>query len=145
MNTPRWNLVMIHHSAGHDHPSADTQAIRRFHVEGRGWDDIGYHFLVERLGDRYEVIAGRPLYLQGAHCPGVNATAVGVCLVGDFTDNPPPQEQLLVASRLVAGLCYVFGVAASSVAMHRNLRATECPGAKFDLAHFRKLVEGYLP
>lgn len=142
-----WRFVMIHHSAGHDGALVDTPGIRRFHTSeppaGRGWQDIGYHFTCERIGDGYEVLAGRPLSLDGAHCPGMNSQAVGLCLIGNFMDAAPPEEQLRTAARFVAGLCAVLGISSSAVTMHKNHRDTDCPGAKFDLKRFRALVERY--
>lgn len=53
--------------------------IRRWHVEQNGWADIGYHFLIDRDG---RVYPGRPVQRTGAFEPKVNATAIGVCLLG---------------------------------------------------------------
>lgn len=53
--------------------------IRRWHVEGNGWSDIGYHFVIDRDGS---VGVGRPLDKQGAHVKGHNATSIGICLIG---------------------------------------------------------------
>ena len=55
--------------------------IRRWHVQDRGWRDIGYHFLVDRDG-RFGI--GRPLEDMGAHCKGHNKGTVGICLLGGF-------------------------------------------------------------
>lgn len=61
-----------------DSPSGDVKEIRRWHKE-RGWDDVGYHFIVRRDG---EIEVGRTLDVPGAHCAGHNADSVGTCLVG---------------------------------------------------------------
>ena len=53
--------------------------IRQWHVEERGWSDIGYHFVIRRDGT---VEVGRPLAEAGAHTRGHNQNSVGVCLVG---------------------------------------------------------------
>lgn len=148
MSAPLWSFVMIHHSAGHDEPGPDIQAIRAFHTApepaGRGWRDIGYHFVCELVGEHYEVLAGRPLSEDGAHCPGMNHSAIGLCLVGDFTAHPPPLGQMLTAAKFVAGLLSALRLPSSAVTMHRNHRATECPGKSFDLEQFRRLVEDFL-
>jgi hypothetical protein len=36
---------------------------------GRGWDDIGYHYIIEPNGDVYE---GRYLSKKGSHVEGAN-------------------------------------------------------------------------
>lgn len=61
-----------------DSEVGDVRLIRQWHLE-RGWDDIGYHFVIRRDG---EVEAGRMLDVVGAHCQGHNADSVGTCLVG---------------------------------------------------------------
>lgn len=134
-----WTHIVVHHSAGHDTPGLDTEAIRRFHERDRGWRDIGYHFLVERVGAYYTAILGRPLTLKGSHEPKANATGIGVCFVGNFSLGPMPQEQVEAGARLIAGLVVLLGGAVSEgevmemIRPHRHYKATECPGNDFPL------------
>ena len=62
-------------------PGMDVGAaeIRSWHVEGNGWSDIGYHYVIRRSGHREE---GRPWHQVGAHVSGHNATSLGIVLVG---------------------------------------------------------------
>ena len=53
--------------------------IRRWHVEERGWSDIGYHYLIDRNGKLAE---GRPVKRAGAHVKGHNSNSIGICLIG---------------------------------------------------------------
>lgn len=55
--------------------------IRRWHMQDRGWKDIGYHWLIDRDG---EVAAGRPETVIGAHTVGHNTGTIGICLIGGF-------------------------------------------------------------
>lgn len=55
--------------------------IRLWHTEGRGWKDIGYHFII-RLSGIIEI--GRPIEDVGAHTLGYNSNSVGICLVGGY-------------------------------------------------------------
>lgn len=55
--------------------------IRRWHVEERGWSDIGYHFVVDRDGNTCK---GRPVERAGAHAKGHNKNSIGICLIGGF-------------------------------------------------------------
>lgn len=57
----------------------DASIIRKWHVEENGWRDIGYHFIILRDGTIQE---GRPVDQVGAHCRGLNAHSIGICLVG---------------------------------------------------------------
>jgi len=140
---PRWTHLMIHHSAGHDTPGLDVEAFRAFHL-ARGWRDIGYHYVVERVFDTQQAIVARPLYLAGAHCPGWNNKAVGICLAGNFEEAPPDAEQLAAAARLAAGLCAALLIPPASILQHRDHRATACPGLHFALGAFRRQVAGLL-
>lgn len=124
----KWSEVIVHHSASADGEHVDTDEIRRFHVESNGWRDIGYHFVVELVEGQYLAIAARPLYMVGAHCPGHNSTAIGVCLVGNFVEHGPPQEQVDCAARLIAGLCRILEIPVARIRPHSTFRNTECPG-----------------
>ena len=72
------NKVIIHCSAtpeGRDYTVAD---IDRWHRE-RGFNEIGYHYVVYRDGS---VHAGRDVAKIGAHCKGQNADSIGICYIG---------------------------------------------------------------
>jgi N-acetylmuramoyl-L-alanine amidase len=53
--------------------------VRHWHVEGRGWSDNGYHFLIDRDGT---VAEGRPIERTGAHVKGHNTGTIGISLFG---------------------------------------------------------------
>lgn len=133
-----WNHVVVHHSAGHDTAGLDTEGITRFH-KSKGWRDVGYAFLVERVGDYYVAIAGRPLVWAGAHEPKANRSGIGVCFVGNFSVTDLPREQLEAGARLIAGLLVLIADVtvkpdvAALVKPHRHYKATECPGTRFPL------------
>ena len=76
---------IIHCSATPNDRQVTVEEIRDWHVNGNGWSDIGYHFVIYRNGD---IVAGRPVYKAGAHCLGQNAHSIGTCLIGNdlFTD-----------------------------------------------------------
>ena len=73
--------AVIHHTATPMNTSVES--IRRYHIEERGWEDIGYHFLISWKG---EIFPGRPLNKLGAHARSRN-DRVGIALIGedDFT------------------------------------------------------------
>lgn len=129
-----WTHIIVHHTAGADREALDREAIRRFHVEERGWRDIGYHYVVERVGEVYVAIMGRPMHHAGAHAPGFNRRALGVALVGDFTESGPPIEQLRVSARLIAGLCVSLDIELANIHSHRQVGSTACPGDSFPWA-----------
>jgi len=136
------DLVILHHSAS---PATTTLSdIRRWHTapppDGRGWEDVGYHWVVLVDGT---VEAGRDESLVGAHCLGLNYRSVGVCLVGNFADGVPvPPAQWAAAVGLVAEICHRYGIVPGDVRGHGEIAATACPG--FEPADFRRALTASL-
>lgn len=104
--------------------------IRRWHVEDRGWSDIGYHYLIDRNG---KVATGRPITRNGAHVRGHNKGTIGISLFGGrgssendrFSENfTPEQEAALLA--LIADLRGKYGNV--PVTGHNQYAAKACPG-----------------
>lgn len=131
-------------------PFGTLEGVRRFHVQERGWDDIGYHFLItngdpgrqrhdgvdrspEKAGDGLSW-AGRPLGIQGAHVRGHNEGNVGVCMVGHpgrFTE-----KQYRRALSLISGVCLEYDIPPEQVFGHNELDPLRtCPGV--DMTLFR--------
>lgn len=63
------------------YPSQDigVKEIRDWHVDERGWIDIGYQFVIRRDGTLEH---GRPIWAMGAGVRGWNANSIHGCLVG---------------------------------------------------------------
>jgi hypothetical protein len=154
---PSVKLAIIHHTAGtNTYTPAEAAAIVRgietYHVEGNGWNDIGYNFLVDRFGNVYEGRAGGiDKNVIGAHSEGFNTGTVGIALIGNFQSTSPPkamQDALvkLLAWRLdvahvdpLSTVAYVSGgnakfragkvVTLRAISGHRDTGPSECPGA----------------
>lgn len=75
--------ITIHCTATPNGEARSVQSIRGYHTakppNGRGWLDIGYHFLIGIDGT---VAAGRPADSQGAGVEGENEDNLHVALVG---------------------------------------------------------------
>lgn len=71
--------IVIHCSATPASMDIGADVIREWHVNGNGWSDIGYHFVIRRDG---VTEAGRPVEIAGAHARPVNRTSIGVCMIG---------------------------------------------------------------
>jgi hypothetical protein len=96
--------------------------IQRRHF-GRGFDDIGYHFVIMPSG---RIFLGRPQWAVGAHVKGHNADTVGVGLAGDFNVQAPTR-QAIDAIGYVRRSLIPAGVAVSLLG-HSDLAAKDCPG-----------------
>jgi hypothetical protein len=123
--------LCIHHSLTKDGKTVDGSAIRKYHIETNGWDDIGYHYLVERVAGKVQIIEGRPVKFQGAHCPALNATHLGVCLVGNYDLAPPDAELLGVLESLCASLMRQYAIPLRGIVYHCDYSQKTCPGRQF--------------
>lgn len=110
-------------------PRIGVEEIRKWHVEERGWSDIGYHYVIKRDGT---LQLGRPIETKGAHAQGRNANSIGICLVGGMdkrtgeavNDYTPEQWQTLRVT--VGGLTRQFPGA--TVLGHNNVtKSKTCP------------------
>lgn len=70
--------ITVHSSATQPMMKYDVEWCRKLH-KGKGWSDIGYHFMILPDGSVEE---GRALSRQGAHVSGHNSLNIGVCMVG---------------------------------------------------------------
>ena len=99
--------------------------LRSYHVQARGWADIGYHYIIDPAGRVWE---GRPASLRGAHVRDHNENNLGVMLLGNFELQSPSQAQLETLPRLVRKLRWDHGVPERAMKSHREWVATACPG-----------------
>ena len=148
--TPQF--VIVHHSLTRDSGTVSWGAIRRYHTNVNGWQDIGYHAGVEltKAGgvESFETLVGRPWDMNGAHCKhdGMNQKALGVCLVGDFDGTTVPAGQIDRAVDLVAMWCRMHQIPVDNVHGHRDHHPQKtCPGDLFDMPDFRDRVARRVP
>jgi hypothetical protein len=136
--TPKY--IALHHSLTQDSGAVSWNAIRNYHtkVKNPPWDDIGYHYGLELIGDHYEILMGRMPDIKGAHCIGLNGMSLGVVFVGDFTSKCPPLKQWQLGVKLVKYLTSIYNIPTKNVIGHREWDLSRtCPGRMFDLAQFR--------
>lgn len=140
--------IIIHHSLSKDGEELNWQAIGRWH---RGehpdspykMDDIGYHYGVELIDGKYEILVGRLMTTKGAHTKGQNRNSLGICMVGNFDKQKPLKEQWDLTVALVASLCEILYITSRSVFGHTEFASKSCPGEMFNLNRFRGDVERY--
>lgn len=121
------NKVILHCSATPAGRAITVEDIRNWHVNGNGWLDIGYHFVI---GIHGEIWFGRPLSYVGAHCKGQNLSSIGICYVGGLGKDGAPcdtrtneqKNSLLVLFGYLKSLGYNF-----SVHGHNEYANKACP------------------
>jgi hypothetical protein len=139
-------------------PASTVRAIYAYHVQGNGWDDIGYNFLVDGQGRIYEgrwarnyapgeIPTGEDTMgygVVGAQVSGFNVGAMGIAMIGDYTDVEPSSKAMDAVERMLAwkadrhdidpegsdpftpsdGIPRTF----PNIAGHRDAGQTACPG-----------------
>ena len=87
------NKIIVHCSATREGQNIPVETIRKWHVDGRGWSDIGYHFYIDLYG---EIHKGRDIAKIGAHCKGQNRNSIGICYCGGVeADGKTPKDTRL--------------------------------------------------
>ena len=87
------NKIIVHCSATREGENYTVDTIRSWHVDGRGWSDIGYHFYIDLYG---EIHKGRDIAKIGAHCSGHNRNSIGICYCGGVeADGKTPKDTRL--------------------------------------------------
>lgn len=81
--------IFIHCSATPEGRDIKMETIKSWHIKGRGWRDIGYHFVIELDGT---LKVGRPMEQMGAGVKGHNANSIHVCYVGGIDKNKKSKD-----------------------------------------------------
>ena len=120
--------LIIHHTVSPDDRTAAQ--IAAYHVNGRGWPGIAYHYLIGADGTIEQT---NYLETMSYHASAANSYSVGIALKGDFTTEHPTDEQLAAAAWLVDWLGNELDNI-DAVYGHREAAgaATQCPGNSWD-------------
>jgi N-acetylmuramoyl-L-alanine amidase len=135
--------IIVHCTATPEGKDFTVDDIRRWHTTpvskgGRGWSDIGYHYVIYRDGSLHE---GRSIDLVGAHCLGHNAHSIGIVYVGGVaTDGKTAKdtrtdEQKAALAGLLIDLRKLYPKA--SIHGHRDFAPKACPSfdATYEFRH----------
>lgn len=148
--------AIVHHTVTANNPPDPPQVVRNiwdWHVNGNGWFDIGYNFLVDQFGNIFQ---GRynpwldETDIRGAHAGRSNSQSMGVALLGQFHPgaSPPvghPDSRALASvEALISWRFFQRGLDPLETARinvnpsgskllprisgHRDVSATACPG-----------------
>jgi hypothetical protein len=151
--------VVIHHGGPVGRPrlffrtAAQTcRDWQAYHQNSNGWNDIGYHYLVDALGRLY---TGRPSTVLGAHVLGENSHRVGINFMQDGRYHGLTRAQKRTLRKLFAKPHHKLGLPALQTLVnhpggdwgvfgHRQVpgQATECPGDKI-AADLRAIIREF--
>ncbi|WP_406410889.1 N-acetylmuramoyl-L-alanine amidase [Streptomyces sp. NBC_01614] len=100
--------VFVHHTDGaNDYSCTESASIVRgiyaYHTQVNKWNDIGYHFLVDKCGTIFEGRKGgidKPVL--GAHTYGFNRESAGIAVLGRHTSAGATDAALASVSRVAA-------------------------------------------
>ncbi|HEY3398274.1 MAG TPA: peptidoglycan recognition family protein [Armatimonadota bacterium] len=138
--------VIVHHTesptAAQYRGISTVAAVRRYHMEVRGWSDNGYHLMI---GPGGEIFRCRPLERAGGHCLGHNEHSVGVSFIANFDEEDPAgYAGWRTGQMVVAAVLQRFGLGVDRLHFHREFADKTCPGTKLDLVSFRAQVQAIL-
>jgi len=137
-----WRHIVLHHTAS---SAGSVESVHEAHIK-RGWDGIGYHFLIGNGkgmddGDIQSTFRRRE-QIHGAHAKSpdneYNEHGIGICLVGNFEETNPSAVQLASVKRLVGVLKNEYRLTDGQVIAHRDVKATACPGKNFPIGEISR-------
>jgi N-acetyl-anhydromuramyl-L-alanine amidase AmpD len=145
LNPEKIKYLIVHHTAT-NRDRTTFEAVKRYHTQVRGWEDIGYHWFINGKG---ELKKGRDEQWVGAHCktPGysMNFQSLGIALTGNFEIENPAKEQIATLDDLLGRLRTKYSIPKENVLGHKEAEGTStlCPGKNFlpYLRTYRKRVE----
>lgn len=138
----KWKYIIIHHSA------TDIGSALQFfeaHKKRGFWHGLGYHFVIDN--GTYDKVDGQieisPRWIKqqdGAHCKAsrMNYKGIGICLVGNFSEEGVSKQQMDSLIYLVDSLKKYYKIPTRNIMGHGRVpRArTECPGKYFPWKEF---------
>ena len=116
-----------------------AEDIRRWH-KARGFNDIGYHYVVDLDGT---IEPGRDVTIAGAHTTGHNADSIGVCYIGGADTDMKPKDTRTEEQKAALRLLLKYLVQkypGAKIYGHRDFAQKACPS--FDAkTEYKELCE----
>lgn len=121
---PSKRLFYVVHYSGAP-ATQSVRAIQDWCMDGRGFNDIDYNFLVR--GTTGEIYEGRGWDVVGSHTVGYNTNGIGVCVISDG----PISDAAKVAVRWLYEQAIARAGHGLQVKGHKQLATTgtDCPGS----------------
>ena len=96
--------IVFHHTAGSTSASS-LGSIVLDHMVRRGWEDVGYHFLIAQDSrGKWKIYEGRKTTQRGSHVEGFNEHNLGIVIAGNYKNKEPEAEAQKLAKLLVSKL-----------------------------------------
>lgn len=126
--------IIWHCTATPEGRDVSFEDLWQWHVKERGWDHIGYHFLIRLDGS---VVECRPQHMQGAHTRGENSDSVSIAYAGGVDKDMQPKDTRTQAQRkalyhLTEHLLKEYGLEWDDVYGHNQFAAKACPSFDVD-------------
>lgn len=144
--------IIVHCSATPPYQNIGKRELKAQHTKpkqwgGRGWSDIGYHYVIRRSG---QIELGRDLDGDnqvdddiGAHAFGWNTNSIGICLIGGI-NSKGESEANFTQNQMVALRAFLVAKKEqypnARIMGHRDTGARkDCPS--FDFQHWLETDE----
>ncbi len=130
-------LIAVHHS---QRKIDSVKRIRKLHVKINKWDDIGYHYLIDKKGKLYN---GRSEKFIGAHVFGHNKNSIGICLIGNFDEESPTKKQIQTLIKFLKQKTKKFKIPIKNILGHREFPnvVKTCPGKFVNMNKIRRRLK----
>lgn len=119
--------IIVHCSDTPEGRDVRAAEIKRWHTKERGWNDIGYHYVIDLDGT---IEPGRPIEVAGAHCTGYNADSIGICYVGGCDAKMHPKDTRTEEQKASLIMLLKYLVAkypGTKIYGHRDFSSKACP------------------
>jgi hypothetical protein len=145
-----WKYIVIHHTATR---TGSVESIHQTHLArrdaaGNPWRGIGYHFVIGNghgMADGHiEATFRWRDQIDGAHAGDAtyNNQGIGICLIGNFEQDPPTEAQLEALAALTRSLSAEYDIPPRNIKGHCDVRSTACPGRYFPMQELTQILTG---
>ena len=141
-----WEYIVVHHSGT---SGGNARIFDAYHKQRGMENGMAYHFVIGNgsdSGDGQIEVGQRWLkQIQGGHLASesLNEIAIGICLVGDFSNHRPDPRQTAALIELVQYLRKLQPDSRLKFRLHReiNTKPTECPGKLFPAQAIHEILD----
>ena len=130
------NFIAVHHS---QRKIDSIKRIRDLHIRINKWEDIGYHYLIDKKG---KIHVGRSEKFIGAHVFGHNKNSIGICLIGNFDEEKQTKKQIKTLINFLKERIKQYKIRKEDILGHREFSGVTktCPGKFMDMEKIREII-----